>query len=74
MRRTWLSYAEALHAAPGVGPCTQEVKLLLALVMRKFRLELETPDMLTRAQLFPYTVPAKGTDGMRLIPREQPLA
>lgn len=52
----------------------QEVKLLLAMVLRKWRLQLEVPDMLARAELFPYTKPAKGTGGMRLIAREQPVA
>ena len=41
------------------------------MVLRKYRLRLETPDMLVRCErLFPFLVPAKGTDGVLLEPRE----
>ncbi len=29
--------------------------------------------MLARCDKFPYYLPVKGTDGMRLLPREEPL-
>lgn len=48
----------------------QEVKLLLSMVLRKYRLRLHTPDMLLRCErLFPFFLPAKGTDTVLLEPR-----
>ncbi len=50
------------------------MKLLLALLMRRHRLALEVPDMLARGEKFPIYKPVRGTDGMRLLPREEPLS
>ncbi|EFJ44894.1 hypothetical protein VOLCADRAFT_106263 [Volvox carteri f. nagariensis] len=71
--RSFYVFGWGSHLCAGTNLVQMEVKLLLALVMRRFRLELEMPDMLTRAELFPYVVPVKGTDGMRLVPREESL-
>ncbi len=46
---------------------------MLALVVRKHRLRLEHPDVLQRLdRMFPFLVPAKGTDLVHLEPREVP--
>lgn len=48
----------------------KEVKLLLAMLLRKYRLQLHTPDMLARAsQMFPFVIPRRGTDRVLLEPR-----
>ncbi|PNW77209.1 hypothetical protein CHLRE_10g426750v5 [Chlamydomonas reinhardtii] len=72
--RSYYIFGQGAHLCAGMVLVTLEVKLLLAMVLRKWRLQLEVPDMLARAELFPYTKPAKGTGGMRLIAREQPVA
>jgi hypothetical protein len=58
---------------PSVSRAPQEAKLQLAMVMRRHRLAPEVPDMLARCNLFPFITPVRGTDGMRLLPREEPL-
>ncbi len=53
----------------------QELKLMLALVMRRYRLRLRHPDMLGRCtRLFPFLVPARGTDTVVLEARETTAA
>ncbi|GIL61137.1 hypothetical protein Vafri_15545 [Volvox africanus] len=72
--RNFYVFGSGSHMCPGMNLVQMEVKLLLTLVMRRFSLELEVPDMLLRlAAQFPYLIPAKGTDGMRLVPRVQGL-
>ncbi|GIL92804.1 hypothetical protein Vretimale_19235 [Volvox reticuliferus] len=72
--RSFYVFGWGSHLCVGMNLVQMEVKLLLTLVMRRFRLELEVPDMMRRlAAQFPYVVPAKGTDGMRLVPRVQGL-
>ncbi|KAG2446202.1 hypothetical protein HXX76_000795 [Chlamydomonas incerta] len=72
--RSFYVFGQGTHLCAGMVLVTLEVKLLLAMLLRRFRLELEVPDMLARAELFPYAKPVKGTGGMRLVPREQPVA
>ncbi|GLI68575.1 hypothetical protein VaNZ11_013043 [Volvox africanus] len=72
--RSFYVFGSGSHLCAGMNLVQMEVKLLLTLVMRRFRLELEVPDMLLRlAAQFPYLMPAKGTDGMRLVPRAEEL-
>lgn len=53
----------------------QELKLMLSLVMRRYRLRLRCPDMLGRCtRLFPFLMPARGTDTVVLEAREAPAA
>lgn len=42
---------------------------MLALVIRKYRLRLQTPDMLSRARYFPFVEPSPGTDTVLLEAR-----
>ncbi|KAG2497926.1 hypothetical protein HYH03_004188 [Edaphochlamys debaryana] len=70
----YYTFGSGAHLCSGVQLVTMEVKLMIALAVRRWRLELEVPDVLRRAdRIFPFVLPAKGTDGMRLIPREDQL-
>ncbi|KAG2497927.1 hypothetical protein HYH03_004189 [Edaphochlamys debaryana] len=71
--RHFYVFGSGAHLCAGMQLTTLEVKMLLAMLVRRFVMQLEVPDMLNKASVFPYTVPAKGTDGLRLVPREQPL-
>ncbi|GLC51530.1 hypothetical protein PLESTB_000512400 [Pleodorina starrii] len=71
--RNFYVFGNGAHQCAGMQLVILEVKLLLALVLRKYRLRPETPDMLRRCEVFPFVVPARGTDGMLLVPREEPL-
>ncbi|PNW77224.1 hypothetical protein CHLRE_10g427500v5 [Chlamydomonas reinhardtii] len=58
------------HLCVGQNLAYMEVKLLLAMLLRKYRLQLHTPDMLARAsQMFPFVIPRRGTDRVLLEPR-----
>ncbi|KAG2484376.1 hypothetical protein HYH03_016792 [Edaphochlamys debaryana] len=64
------AFGAGAHMCIGQNLVYLELKVLLALTLRRYRLRLETPDMLERSeQLFPLFVPAKGTDTMLLEPR-----
>ncbi|GLC35848.1 hypothetical protein PLESTM_000375200 [Pleodorina starrii] len=68
--RTLSTFGMGSHLCLGMNLVYLEVKLLLALVLRKYRLRPETPDMLRRCRrLFPFFVPERGTDGVLLVPR-----
>lgn len=42
---------------------------MVALLVRKHRLKLQTPDMFERATWLPFTTPAPGTDTVLFEPR-----
>lgn len=48
---------------------TPQARMLLALVVRRFHLRLEQPQLLSRVTYFPGPVPRKGADGLVLMPR-----
>lgn len=63
----------APHAIPPLLHATQEVRLLLSLLVRRHRLRLHYPDVLRRLdRMFPFISPAKGADLVYLEPREVP--
>ncbi|KAG2497936.1 hypothetical protein HYH03_004198 [Edaphochlamys debaryana] len=68
------TFGSGLHLCAGMQLVYLEIKLLLTLVLRHYSLRLETPDMLARCpRCFPFFVPEPGTDGVLLLPREEPL-
>ncbi|PNH11116.1 hypothetical protein TSOC_002086, partial [Tetrabaena socialis] len=70
----YYSFGSGSHLCPGANLVYLEVKTMLALVLRKYRLRLATPDMLRRCSFFPFTVPPAGTDTVLLEPREAAAA
>ncbi|KXZ56821.1 hypothetical protein GPECTOR_1g74 [Gonium pectorale] len=67
--RSYFTFGSGAHLCAGMNLVYLEIKLLLAMVLRKYRLRPECPDMLNGCRLFPFLVPAKGTDGVVLEPR-----
>ncbi|PNW77221.1 hypothetical protein CHLRE_10g427350v5 [Chlamydomonas reinhardtii] len=68
--RYMFTFGTGAHLCIGMNLVYLEVKLLLSMVLRKYRLRLHTPDMLLRCErLFPFFLPAKGTDTVLLEPR-----
>ncbi|KXZ56799.1 hypothetical protein GPECTOR_1g72 [Gonium pectorale] len=71
--RSYYNFGAGAHMCAGMNVVYMELKLLLAMVLRKYRIRLECPDMLARCgRLFPYLMPEKGTDNVILEPREAP--
>ncbi|KAG2446197.1 hypothetical protein HXX76_000790 [Chlamydomonas incerta] len=65
----YYTFGVGKHMCAGVHLVYLEVKTMLALLLRKHRLKLQTPDMLARATWLPFTTPAPGTDTVILEPR-----
>ncbi|KXZ56831.1 hypothetical protein GPECTOR_1g75 [Gonium pectorale] len=69
--RYHFTFGTGAHLCIGMNLVYLEIKLLLAMVLRKYRIRLECPDMLARCgRLFPFLVPEKGTDNVLLEARE----
>ncbi|KAG2440493.1 hypothetical protein HYH02_010371 [Chlamydomonas schloesseri] len=63
----YYTFGSDSHLCVGQNLAYMEVKLLLALLLRKYRLRLEARDMLARAtQMFPFIIPRRGTDRVLL--------
>ncbi|KAG2446203.1 hypothetical protein HXX76_000796 [Chlamydomonas incerta] len=70
----YYTFGSGMHLCAGVQLVYMEVKLVMAMLVRRFRLRLPVPDMLTRCtRVFPFMQPVPGTDHVELLPREQPL-
>ncbi|KAG2440490.1 hypothetical protein HYH02_010369 [Chlamydomonas schloesseri] len=68
--RYMFTFGTSAHLCIGMNLVYLELKLMLCMVLRKYRLRLKTPDMLVRCErLFPFFLPAKGTDTVLLEPR-----
>ncbi|KAG2446207.1 hypothetical protein HXX76_000799 [Chlamydomonas incerta] len=65
----YFTFGYGTHLCAGINLAYLEIRTMLALVVRKYRLRLRTPDMLTRARYFPFIEPAAGTDTVLLEAR-----
>ncbi|KAG2440466.1 hypothetical protein HYH02_010347 [Chlamydomonas schloesseri] len=65
----YFTFGYGTHLCAGINLAYLEIRTMLALVIRKYRLRLQTPDMLSRARYFPFIEPAPGTDTVLLEPR-----
>ncbi|KAG2440481.1 hypothetical protein HYH02_010360 [Chlamydomonas schloesseri] len=65
----YYAFGVGKHSCVGAQLVYMEVKIMLALLVRKFRMRLQTPDMLSRATWLPFLAPAAGTDTMILEAR-----
>ncbi|PNW77208.1 hypothetical protein CHLRE_10g426700v5 [Chlamydomonas reinhardtii] len=70
----YFTFGSGVHLCAGVNLVYLEAKLVMAMLVRRFRLRLSAPDMLARCtRVFPFMQPVPGTDKVELLPREQPL-
>ncbi|KAG2440474.1 hypothetical protein HYH02_010354 [Chlamydomonas schloesseri] len=70
----YFTFGSGTHLCAGVHLVYLEVKLVMAMLVRRFRLALKAPDMLARCtRVFPFVQPVPGSDVAELRPREEPL-
>ncbi|KAG2431862.1 hypothetical protein HXX76_009355 [Chlamydomonas incerta] len=67
--RQFTGFGGGQHLCLGMHVAHAEARMLLALVVRRFDLRLEDPQLLRRVAYFPGPLPRKGADGLLLIPR-----
>ncbi|KAG2454394.1 hypothetical protein HYH02_001417 [Chlamydomonas schloesseri] len=67
--RQFTGFGGGSHLCLGMHVAHAEARMLLALVVRRFDLRLEDPQLLSRVTYFPGPVPRKGADGLVLMPR-----
>ncbi|PNW77213.1 hypothetical protein CHLRE_10g426950v5 [Chlamydomonas reinhardtii] len=65
----YYTFGVGKHMCAGIHLVYMEVKTMVALLVRKHRLKLQTPDMFERATWLPFTTPAPGTDTVLFEPR-----
>ncbi|PNW77203.1 hypothetical protein CHLRE_10g426600v5 [Chlamydomonas reinhardtii] len=65
----YFTFGYGNHLCAGINLAYLEIRTMLALVIRKYRLRLQTPDMLSRARYFPFVEPSPGTDTVLLEAR-----
>ncbi|KXZ56842.1 hypothetical protein GPECTOR_1g76 [Gonium pectorale] len=68
----YFTFGTSSHLCAGKNLAYLEVKVMLAMLLRKHTLRLQTPDMLKRCRFFPFTIPPGGTDTLVLVPRQEP--
>ncbi|KAG2497925.1 hypothetical protein HYH03_004187 [Edaphochlamys debaryana] len=70
----YFTFGSGTHLCAGQQLAYMEVKTMLSMVLRRYRVRLDNPRMLHTARFFPFTIPAPGTDRVILEPRAVPSA